>query len=47
MRRINLSPMAAAMAALLIAVSASLNACAQEQTGSIHGHVQIPGRHSP
>jgi tetratricopeptide (TPR) repeat protein len=42
MRRINLSPMAAAMAALLIAVSASLNARAQEQTGSIHGHVQSP-----
>jgi tetratricopeptide (TPR) repeat protein len=42
MRRINLSPMAAAMAAMLIAVSASLNVRAQEQTGSIHGHIQSP-----
>jgi tetratricopeptide (TPR) repeat protein len=42
MRRINLSPVAALMAALLVAVSASLNAHAQDQqkTGSIHGHAQ-------
>jgi tetratricopeptide (TPR) repeat protein len=38
MRRMNFSPAAAAMSALLLAVSASLNA--QEQTGSIHGHAQ-------
>jgi tetratricopeptide (TPR) repeat protein len=38
MRRTNLSPVAAITTALLIAVSASLNA--QDQTGSIHGHVQ-------
>src|SRR5271170_6935598 len=38
MRRMNLSPVGAVTAALLIAVSASLNA--QEQTGSIHGHAQ-------
>jgi tetratricopeptide (TPR) repeat protein len=38
MRRMNLSPVAAAMSALLFAVSASLSA--QQQTGSIHGHVQ-------
>jgi tetratricopeptide (TPR) repeat protein len=30
------------MAALLIAVSASFGAHAQEQTGSIHGHIQSP-----
>ena len=40
MRRLNLSPVAAFTAALLIAVSASLSAHAQEATGSIHGHVQ-------
>jgi tetratricopeptide (TPR) repeat protein len=40
MRRISLSPTAALTATLLIAVSASLGAYAQEQTGSIHGHVQ-------
>jgi len=38
MRRMNLSPVAASISALLFAVSASLNA--QEQTGSIHGHAQ-------
>jgi tetratricopeptide (TPR) repeat protein len=38
----NLSPVAPLMAAMLIAVSASLNASAQDQTGSIHGHVQTP-----
>ncbi len=38
MRRMNLSPVAVVMSALLFAVSASLNA--QDQTGSIHGHVQ-------
>src|SRR5271165_5939232 len=44
MRRMNLSPMAAIAATLLIAVSASLNAYAQDQekTGSIHGHIQTP-----
>ena len=42
MRRMNLSPIAAFIAALLIPVSASLNSHGQEQTGSIHGHVQTP-----
>jgi tetratricopeptide (TPR) repeat protein len=44
MRKMNLSPAAAAMASLLISVAAPLNAPlhAQEKTGSIHGHVQTP-----
>jgi tetratricopeptide (TPR) repeat protein len=40
MRRLNLSPVAAAMSALLLAVSASLSAQQPQPTGSIHGHVQ-------
>jgi tetratricopeptide (TPR) repeat protein len=39
MRRMNLSP-GAAMSALLLAVSVSLNAQQPQQTGSIHGHAQ-------
>ncbi len=42
MRKINLSPMAVVATAMLIAVTALLDAHAQEQTGSIHGHVQTP-----
>jgi tetratricopeptide (TPR) repeat protein len=40
MRRTNFSPVTAVGATLLIAVAASLGAFAQEQTGSIHGHIQ-------
>jgi hypothetical protein len=42
MRRINLSPIAAMLAALLITVSASVAVRAQEGTGSIHGNVKDP-----
>jgi len=40
MRRTNFSSVAAIAAALLFAVSASLNAQQPQQTGSIHGHAQ-------
>ena len=40
MRKMNLSPVAALTATLLIVISASLSARAQAPTGSIHGHVQ-------
>ena len=40
MRKMNFSPVAGAMSALLLAVSASLSAQQPQQVGSIHGHTQ-------